>query len=157
MNRVREAISEDGGLITPEQVWPIIKTERVEKIAACYCFLSGDVRYPEPSIITQKEKLTEFVASKRLTPVFFIDDFEKINPRVEFWRLVEEIRNKKVRMFIVTSLDRLSNRPAFFIKFLSVLKKHRVLFASLNEGLDTFTPAGTTKLKLHLAMLNILK
>ena len=91
----------------------------------------------------------------KIPPVFFTDDDRVDDRQPGFFNIVNEIRDGKVQVFAVTSLDRLSSRPADFIKFLAALKRHRVFFVALKEEVDTFTPAGRKKLKLHLATTGV--
>lgn len=123
---------------------------RTEKMTACYCRLVEDAPALGKSIKNQKKELSAFAKSRKLAPEFFVDTDVK---RTALFRMIEEIKMGKVKMVVVTNLQILGRRPAVFMQFLKLLRKHRVVFVSLAEGLDNLTPANRKKLKFSVGRL----
>src|ERR1041385_6877825 len=87
------------------------KLDEQPKIDACYCRVSTDMqREKGQSIEHQKEVLLNHAKAHSLNPVLFIDAgiSAKDTRLPELQRLLEEIKNGRVRTVLVTKLDRIT-------------------------------------------------
>lgn len=127
---------------------------------ALYIRVSTDAQAEEGySIEAQKEMLEGYCKSKQIENYeFYIDGgFSGSNiDRPEITRLIENIKQKKIRRVVVYKLDRLSRSQKdtlFLIE--DVLNPNDTEFVSLNENLDTSTSIGRAMLGIMSAFAQL--
>ncbi|MDO4323486.1 MAG: recombinase family protein [Lachnospiraceae bacterium] len=100
------------------------------------------------SIETQIETCTREAEGEE--PVIYSDKgfSGKNTNRPDFGRLMEDIKEERIRRVIVYKLDRISRSVLDFAKMMEIFTKHHVEFVSCTERFDTSTAMGR-------AMLNI--
>lgn len=127
---------------------------------ALYIRVSTDAQAEEGySIEAQKEMLEGYCKSKQIENYeFYIDGgFSGSNiERPEITRLIENIKQRKIRRVVVYKLDRLSRSQKdtlFLIE--DVLNPNDTEFVSLNENLDTSTSIGRAMLGIMSAFAQL--
>ena len=76
---------------------------------------------------------------------------QKFN-RTNFQRMLNDVRNKKINMVLMTKLDRWFRNPADFYKTAEILKKYKVNWKTIWEEYDTTTASGEFWLNMSLSM-----
>ena len=137
-----------------------MKLKMENRITALYIRVSTDAQAEEGySIEAQQDMLMGYCKSKQIEKYeFYIDGgFSGSNiERPEITRLIEDIKQKKIRAVVVYKLDRLSRSQKdtlFLIE--DVLNPNGTEFVSLNENLDTSTSIGRAMLGIMSAFAQL--
>ena len=114
--------------------------------AAVYCRVSTTEQTTE----NQRLELQRYADARGWTIAEYLDDgisgTKERRPALD--RLMVDARRRRFDVLLVWRLDRLGRNLKHLINTLDELASLGVAFTSLNEGIDTTTPAG--KLQLHL-------
>lgn len=114
--------------------------------AAVYARVSSMEQEPE----NQLRELRRYVEARGWTAVEYVDrgvsGSKESRPALD--QLAKDARRRKFDVLVVWRLDRLGRNLRHLILLLEELTAVGVNFVSLNEGIDTGTPAG--RLQLHL-------
>ncbi len=68
--------------------------------------------------------------------------------RVQFQKLMHDIRQSRIQKVIVYRLDRISRSLVDFVDILQIFKEHKVKFLSAQEAFDTSSPYGELIVKI---------
>ena len=114
--------------------------------AALYARVSTQDQTTENQLL----ELRRYVEARGWSAVEYLDEgvsgTKERRPALD--RLVADARRRKFDALIVWRLDRLGRNLKHLIETLDELAALGIAFSSLNEGIDTLTPAG--RLQLHL-------
>ena len=130
------------------------------RITALYIRVSTDFQAEEGySIEAQKEMLEGYCRSRRIENFeFYIDGgFSGSNiERPQMLRLIEDIKNRRIKSVVVYKLDRLSRSQKDTLYLIEdVLNPNKTEFVSLNENLDTSTSIGRAMLGIMSAFAQL--
>jgi len=121
------------------------------KIDALYCRVSTDLqREKGESIKNQKERLFAYAKEHNLNPQTYIDDgisAKDIN-RPALQKLIQEIKENKIRMVLVTKIDRITRNLKDLLDLIMLFEDHEVGFKSLTQPIDTSTAMGRGQVQL---------
>ena len=120
-------------------------------VDALYCRVSTDIQVERgESMDTQKEKLLEYAKGANLTPELYEDPGHsaKDMQRPALFRLLGDIRDKKVRSLTVTKIDRLTRNIRDLLHLMELFEEHNIVFKSLTQPIDTATVMGRAFLRL---------
>jgi DNA invertase Pin-like site-specific DNA recombinase len=100
--------------------------------------------------VNQLQELRRYVAARGWQATEFIDRGVSgaLESRPALDSLVRDARRRRFDTLVVWRLDRLGRSLRHLILLLDELTALGIAFVSLNEGIDTSTPAG--RLQLHL-------
>ena len=114
--------------------------------AAIYARVSTFDQEPE----NQLQELRRYVEARGWTATEYVDEgvsgAKESRPALD--RLLRDAKRRRLDVLIVWKLDRLGRNLRHLILLLDELTALGVAFVSLNEGIDTSTPAG--RLQLHI-------
>ncbi len=122
-----------------------------DKIDALYCRVSTDMqREKGESIRNQKERLTQYAKDHNLNPQFYIDEgiSAKDTKRPALQRLIDDIKNDRVGMVLVTKIDRMTRSLKDLIDLIMLFEDYSVAFKSLTQPIDTSTAMGRGQISL---------
>jgi DNA invertase Pin-like site-specific DNA recombinase len=104
----------------------------------------------EQTVENQRLELTRYCEARGWTATEYLDEgvsgAKESRPALD--RLLTDARRRRFDTLIVWRLDRLGRNLRHLILLLDELAALGVAFVSLNEGIDTTTPAG--RLQLHI-------
>lgn len=135
-------------------------TDNDTRTTALYIRVSTDFQAEEGySIEAQKEMLEGYCRSRQIRNYrFYIDGgFSGSNiERPGMLRLIEDIKNRKIKAVVVYKLDRLSRSQKDTLYLIEdVLNPNQTEFVSLNENLDTSTSIGRAMLGIMSAFAQL--
>ena len=114
--------------------------------AALYCRVSTFEQTTE----NQRLELNRYCEARGWTATEYLDEgvsgAKESRPALD--RLLTDARRRRFDTLVVWKLDRLGRNLRHLILLLDELSALGVAFVSLNEGIDTTTPAG--RLQMHL-------
>ncbi len=114
--------------------------------AAIYARVSTLEQEPE----NQLQELRRYVEARGWTATEYVDKgvsgARESRPALD--QLMKDAKRRRIDVLVVWKLDRLGRSLRHLILLLDELATLRVAFVSLNEGIDTGTPAG--RLQLHI-------
>ncbi|MFA5168267.1 MAG: recombinase family protein [Candidatus Omnitrophota bacterium] len=115
------------------------------KIAACYARVSTDMqREKGHSIEYQRDSLIKYSKEHGLNPVLYVDAgiSAKDTRRPELQKMLEDIKNGRVSVVLVTKLDRITRSLKDLVNLKETFDVHGVSFKSLTESFDSSTAMG---------------
>ena len=132
------------------------KTIKKPLNSALYIRVSTDRQAKEgDSLEAQEDALKEYAKKHGYIIVDkYIDGGEsgqKFN-RTNFQRMLNDVKNGKIDIIIMTKLDRWFRNPADFYKTVEILKKYKVDWKTIWEDYDTTTASGEFWLNMSLSM-----
>lgn len=109
------------------------------------------------SLDTQKELLTEYAVSHGYEIVDYYADEgltarKKLQNRKDFQRLLNDVRQDKIDLILVTKLDRWFRNVRDYHNTQAVLEEHRCNWKTILEDYDTSTADGQLKINIMLAV-----
>jgi len=116
-----------------------------DKITALYTRVSTDQqREKGESIANQKSRLLEYSNSHGCNSRLYEDAgfSAKDTNRPSIRRLLDDVRNDKVKLVLVTKVDRITRRMKDLLDLLELFEKHNVGFKSLTQPIDTSSAMG---------------
>jgi site-specific DNA recombinase len=121
------------------------------KIDALYCRVSTDLqREKGESIRNQKERLSAYAKENNLNPQTYIDDgiSAKDTNRPALQKLIQDIKENKIRMVLVTKIDRITRNLKDLLDLIMLFEDCEVGFKSLTQPIDTSTAMGRGQVQL---------
>ncbi len=115
------------------------------RVAACYARVSTDMqREKGHSIEYQRESLLKYSKEHGLNPVLYVDAgiSAKDTRRPELQKMLEDIKNGRVSVVLVTKLDRITRSLKDLVNLKEIFDAHGVSFKSLTESFDSSTAMG---------------
>ena len=104
------------------------------------------------SINNQIEKCKSYLSYKNIkekTIIYKDEGYTGYNTkRPEFQKLLEDIKQNKIKMLIVYKLDRISRNVTDFCTLKKLFEKNNINFISVTEQFDTSTPLGNAMLMI---------
>lgn len=125
---------------------------------AIYDRVSTDIQVETGlSLDTQKELLTEYALSHGYEIVdYYVDEGitarKKLQNRKDFIRLLNDIRQDKIDLVLVTKLDRWFRNVRDYHNTQAVLEEHNCNWKTILEDYDTSTADGQLKINIMLAV-----
>lgn len=109
------------------------------------------------SLDTQKELLTEYAVSHDYEIVDYYADEgltarKKLQNRKDFQRLLNDVRQDKIDLILVTKLDRWFRNVRDYHNTQAILEEHRCNWKTILEDYDTSTADGQLKINIMLAV-----
>lgn len=109
------------------------------------------------SLSTQKELLTDYALSKGYEIVDYYADEgitarKKLQNRKDFMRLLEDVKQDKIDIILVTKLDRWFRNVKDYHNTQAVLEAHHCNWRTVLEDYDTSTADGQLKINIMLAV-----
>lgn len=109
------------------------------------------------SLDTQKELLTEYAVSHGYEIVDYYADEgltarKKLQNRKDFQRLLNDVRQDKIDLILVTKLDRWFRNVRDYHNTQAVLEEHHCNWKTILEDYDTSTADGQLKINIMLAV-----
>lgn len=109
------------------------------------------------SLDTQKELLTEYALSHGYEIVdYYVDEGltarKKLQNRKDFQRLMNDIRQDKIDLVLVTKLDRWFRNVRDYHNTQAILEEHNCNWKTILEDYDTSTADGQLKINIMLAV-----
>ncbi len=123
----------------------------MKKIDALYCRVSTDLqREKGESIKNQKERLFAYAKENNLNPQTYIDDgiSAKDTKRPALQKLIQDIKDNKIRMVLVTKIDRITRKLKDLLDLIELFEDNEVGFKSLTQPIDTSTAMGRGQVQL---------
>lgn len=123
---------------------------------ALYIRVSTDRQAKEGDSLEAQEEALRTYAKEHGYIIYdlYIDGGEsgqKFN-RTNFQRMLNDVRNHRLDMILMTKLDRWFRNPADFYKTAEILKKNKVNWKTIWEDYDTTTASGEFWLNMSLSM-----
>lgn len=121
------------------------------KIDALYCRVSTDLqREKGESIKNQKQRLFAYAKDHALNPQTYIDDgiSAKDTNRPALQKLIQDIKEKKIRMVLVTKIDRITRNLKDLLDLIMLFEDYEVAFKSLTQPIDTSSAMGRGQVQL---------
>ena len=125
---------------------------------AIYDRVSTDLQVREGlSLDTQKQLLTEYAVSQGYDIVGYYADEgitarKKLSNRKDFLRLLEDIKQDKIDLVLVTKLDRWFRNVRDYHNTQAILEAHHCNWKTILEDYDTSTADGQLKINIMLAV-----
>lgn len=125
---------------------------------AIYDRVSTDIQAQHGlSLDTQKELLTEYALSHGYEIVDYYADEgltarKKLQNRKEFMRLLDDVRDGKIDLVLVTKLDRWFRNVKDYHNTQAILEEHHCNWKTVLEDYDTSTADGQLKINIMLAV-----
>ena len=109
------------------------------------------------SLNTQKELLTEYAKSHNYKIVGYYSDEgitarKKLQNRKDFLRLLDDIRQDKIDLVLVTKLDRWFRNVRDYHNTQAILEEHHCNWKTILEDYDSTTADGQLKINIMLAV-----
>lgn len=109
------------------------------------------------SLDTQKQLLTDYALSKGYEIVdYYVDEGitarKKLQNRKDFLRLLEDIKQDKIDLVLVTKLDRWFRNVRDYHNTQAILEAHNCNWKTVLEDYDTSTADGQLKINIMLAV-----
>lgn len=109
------------------------------------------------SLDTQKELLTEYATSHGYEIVDYYADEgitarKKLQNRKDFQRLLNDVRQDKIDLILVTKLDRWFRNVRDYHNTQAILEEHKCNWKTILEDYDTSTADGQLKINIMLAV-----
>ena len=109
------------------------------------------------SLDTQKQLLTDYALSKGYEIVdYYVDEGitarKKLQNRKDFLRLLEDIKQDKIDLVLVTKLDRWFRNVRDYHNTKAILEAHNCNWKTVLEDYDTSTADGQLKINIMLAV-----
>lgn len=114
------------------------------KTIAGYVRVSTEMQAERDSVIVQDDSITTF-AEKKPQPLRIYKDIgisAKDQKRPGFQELIDDIKQGKICMVVVTKLDRITRSLKDLIFLKDLFEEYDVAFVALTQNLDTSTPMG---------------
>ena len=125
---------------------------------AIYDRVSTDIQVESGlSLDTQKELLTEYANTNNFEIVgYYVDEGltarKKLQNRKDFQRLLNDIKQDKIDLVLVTKLDRWFRNVRDYHNTQAILEEHNCNWKTILEDYDTSTADGQLKINIMLAV-----